>query len=232
MATDVPDPLSDQKIIDSWRRNAAPWSAAVREGQIESRRLVTDRAVLDAVLGSNPLTALDVGCGEGWLSRALSARGIKTTGVDVVPALIDAARVAEPLGDFRVVSFEEIAVGALDLRVDVVVANFSLIGKDSVDALVRRVPSLLTPNGRFVVQTLHPATSRGELPYLEGWRPGSWAGFGADFADPAPWYFRTLEGWVALLTNSGLCLRALREPVHPQTGNPASLLLVSDVMGR
>lgn len=65
------DPLSDAKILDAWRRNAAPWTAAVRGRQIESRRLMTDRAMVDAVLGRAPRSVLDLGCGEGWLARAL-----------------------------------------------------------------------------------------------------------------------------------------------------------------
>ena len=28
------DPLSDAKIVDSWRKNASPWTSAVRESQI------------------------------------------------------------------------------------------------------------------------------------------------------------------------------------------------------
>ena len=59
------DPLSDAKIVDSWSRNAAPWTIAVRERQIESRRLVTDQAILDATLAGSPHSVLDIGCGEG-----------------------------------------------------------------------------------------------------------------------------------------------------------------------
>src|SRR5438874_1602582 len=72
------EPLSDAKIIDSWHKNAAPWTAAVRDNQIESRRLVTNQAVVDAIVGRSPRTALDIGCGEGWLVRALAAHGIQS----------------------------------------------------------------------------------------------------------------------------------------------------------
>jgi hypothetical protein len=46
------DPLSDAKILDSWQTNATPWTAAVREQRLESRKLVTDRAIVDAVMAS------------------------------------------------------------------------------------------------------------------------------------------------------------------------------------
>jgi len=220
--------LSDSHIIQSWHRNATPWSAAVRNQEIESRRLVTDAAVLATIERQGGRRALDLGCGEGWLSRALAERGYAVTGVDVVPALVEGARLAHPGGDYRVASYESIAAGELDLEVDVVVANFSLIGKEAVEGVVRRVPALLASGGAFVVQTLHPATARGGAPYTDGWRDGSWAGCSTDFTDPPPWYFRTVSGWIGLLHSSGLRLRALVEPVHPATGDPCSLILVAE----
>ena len=221
------DPLSDAKIIDSWHTNATPWTSAVREKRIESRKLVTDAAAVEAVMSRNPKSILDIGCGEGWLSRALAARGVeKVYGVDVVPSLIEQARAAGG-GEFKVASYEEIARGALDIRVDVAVANFALIGKEAVDDLIRASPQLLNPGGALVVQTLHPVIGTGDLPYEDGWRKGSWAGFSEDFSDPAPWYFRTLETWVALIASSGLKLIEMREPVHPTTRKPASVIFIA-----
>ena len=112
--------------------------------QIESRILVTDQAIIDAVVGRSPNVVLDIGCGEGWLVRALAARGI---------------------------------------------------------------------------------------PYVDGWRTGSWAGFSSDFTDPAPWYFRTMESWVKLLTESGFRVLEVREPLNPKTPKPASALFIAEVSG-
>ena len=225
------DPLSDEKVLDSWNTNATPWTAAVREQRIESRKLVTDRAVIDAVMSRRPTSVLDLGCGEGWLVRALAQSGVPTViGVDAIPALIDQARVAGG-GEFRVASYEAIARGELDVSVDVAVANFALIGKDAVDALIHAVPRLLATSGALVIQTLHPVVATGDLPYRDGWRAGSWAGFSDDFRDPAPWYFRTLESWVQLIVESGLTLVDMREPMHPTTGKPASVVLVAQAAG-
>lgn len=224
------EPLSDAKIIDSWLRNAEPWTAAVRERQIESRRLLTDGAIVDAVLARQPKSALDIGCGEGWLARALAEHGIDVVGVDVVPELIDAAKRAGG-GDFRVASYEDIAAGRLDLRADVAIANFSLIGDASVRGLVARANGLLTPRGALIIQTLHPVTACGDAPYRDGWRAGSWAGFSDAFSDPAPWYFRTIESWVELLVSSGLRVMEIREPLHPVTRKPGSIIFVASVAG-
>ena len=211
--------LSDATIIDSWSKNAEPWTVAIRSGEIKSRTLVTNQAIIDAVRSRSPRTAIDIGCGEGWLVRALD--GIDMVGIDVAPGLVDRARQAGG-GDFRVLSYEEIASGALQAEVDVAVCNFSLIGKESVEGLFRAAPTYLKPGGALIVQTLHPVAACGEAAYQDGWREGSWAGFSADFTDPPPWYFRTLESWVRLFAENGLRLIELREPIHPETGKPAS----------
>jgi 2-polyprenyl-3-methyl-5-hydroxy-6-metoxy-1,4-benzoquinol methylase len=223
----TPDPLGDAHIVKSWLKNATPWTTAVRENAIASRTLVTNQAIIDAVLSRSPRTILDIGCGEGWLSRRLAANGIRAIGVDVVPSLIEQARAAGG-GDFRVASYEEIAAGKLDVRVDAAVANFSLIGKESVEGIVLRSPELIGDGGSLVIQTLHPVVASGDEPYVDGWRKGSWTGFSKDFCDPAPWYFRTIESWVKLIVDARLKLVEMREPIHPETRKPASLILIAE----
>ncbi len=222
------DPLSDEKVIDSWNVNADAWANAVRENSIESRNLVTNRAIIDAVTNRSPRRVIDIGCGEGWLIRALDERGIGGMGVDAVPGLIGQAAGAGG-GDFRVISYEEIARGDLRIKVDVAVANFSLIGKESVEGVLRRVPEMLNPGGALIIQTLHPVAAAGDLPYEDGWRRGSWAGFSSEFSDPAPWYFRTMSSWCELLEQSGFSSVEVGEPVHPTTGKPVSAVFIAEI---
>jgi SAM-dependent methyltransferase len=213
----------DTNIIDSWNKNAAPWVTAVRGGEIESRTLVTNRAIVDAVRSRVPSSGIDIGCGEGWLVRALD--GVDLIGLDVVPGLVEAARQAGG-GDFRTMSYEEIAQGRLDMALDVAVCNFSLLGEESVAGIFRAAPSFLRPGGALIVQTMHPVVACGEAPYRDGWREGSWTGFNDGFTDPPPWYFRTLGSWIKLYADHGLQLLEVREPLHPTTGKPASLILI------
>jgi 2-polyprenyl-3-methyl-5-hydroxy-6-metoxy-1,4-benzoquinol methylase len=215
--------MSDTRILDSWMKNTDPWTAAVRSGEIESRTLVTNQAIVDAMRSRPARTGIDIGCGEGWLVRALG--DIHMVGVDASEGLIDKARQAGG-GDFSVMSYEDIGAGKLQRQFDVAVCNFSLIGKESVEGVFRAAPSFLNPGGALLVQTPHPLMACGDHPYADGWREGSWAGFSSDFTDPPPWYFRTLASWVSLFTENGLNLLALREPIHPKTGKPASALFV------
>ncbi len=219
--------LSDRQIVTSWHRNACPWTKAVQHQEIESRTLVTDQAIVQAATSLRPRRVLDVGCGEGWLARALAERGIEVVGVDVVPELIAEAQRCGG-GRFQVCSYEDMAAGRLRAdRFDTIICNFSLLGKDSVEHLLPALPRYIQPRGQVLIQTLHPVMACGARPYCDGWRPGSWDGFGPEFTDPVPWYFRTVESWIRLLRDSGLDILACREPVHPRTGKPASILFVS-----
>lgn len=221
------DRFDDHQVLHGWQLNAQAWTRAVRERRIENRRLVTDRALLEVVERLAPTSAIDLGCGEGWLVRELLQRGIDAEGVDAVPALLEAAHLAGP-GRYSLASYEAIAAGEWQSRaVDLLVCNFSLIGRQSVEGLFRIAGSLLTANGRLVVQTLHPLQSASEQDYRDGWREGSWDGCGTGFDAPPPWYFRTLQSWFRLFSDNQLQVCELIEPLHPNTGRPASVIFIA-----
>ncbi|MGY6275234.1 class I SAM-dependent methyltransferase [Methylomonas sp. MgM2] len=222
----VADQSNDSRILVSWAANAEPWTAAVREGQIASRRLATDQAVIDAVAACAPQSVLDIGCGEGWLVRALTERGILAAGVDAIPALIEQARQAGR-ETYYLASYQDIAQGRFQFQADTLVCNFSLFGKTSVETLFAAAAGLLPTHGRLIVQTLHPLAACGGLPYRDGWRAGSWQGFSQDFSDPPPWYFRTLSSWVDLFVGNGFEIAEIREPAAPNANQPLSIIFTA-----
>jgi SAM-dependent methyltransferase len=218
------DPLG--QIERSWEANAPAWTEAVREGRIASRRAATDQAIVDAVMDLTPRRVLDLGCGEGWLARALAERGVEVVGVDASAPLVEAAREAGG-GEFHVCSYAELASlfpPAPGGGFDVVAANFALIG-DPVDDALEGARAVLKPGGAVVIQTVHPWTARAGEPYRDAWRTERFAGFGEGFTEPMPWFYRTLESWIDALGRAGLALESVREPVHPETGEPLSLIL-------
>jgi 2-polyprenyl-3-methyl-5-hydroxy-6-metoxy-1,4-benzoquinol methylase len=222
----------EHEIIRSWHSNAAPWARAIREASIASRKLVTNQAIIDAVASVPCARILDIGCGEGWLARALSDRGMSVTGVDAVPELIAQAAAthrATALGSvaFHVQDYASIANRQWRYGpFDVAVCNFSLLGRESVDSLIAALPYYLDDAGYLIIQTLHPVAASGEQPYQDGWREGSWLGFSGDFNNPAPWYFRTLETWTALVQSCGFDILECREPKAAGAVTPASVIWI------
>lgn len=219
---------TDETIIESWKRNVRPWVAAIQNGEIATRVLVTNKAIIDAVMEHAPKTVLDVGCGEGWLVRELAANGIDALGIDAIPEFIESAN-KHKVGHFKVLSYEKTSSIELKERFDVVVCNFSLLGENSVNNLFQKIPALLNESGVFIVQTIHPIVSCGNRKYEDGWREGSWAGFNKNFRSPAPWYFRTIETWKALFKNNGFKLSKINEPRNPETKEPASIVFFGEL---
>ena len=210
------------RLLDSWHENAAAWTAAVRSGAIESRRLATDAAILDAVLDRRPGKVLDLGCGEGWLVRALAERGVTAVGVDGAAPLVEAAERAG--GSFLRLSYAELIASPerCGEGFDVVVANFALL-EEEIGPLLAALRRTMSAGGWLLVQTLHPLAAGG--PYEDGWRVEDFCGFGEGAWTPMPWYFRTLGSWIGELHAGGFALEAVREPAHPQERRPLSLLL-------
>ncbi|HYH78755.1 MAG TPA: class I SAM-dependent methyltransferase [Longimicrobium sp.] len=217
---------SSSDLEAAWVANAAAWTRVVREERIESRRVATGAAIVEAVRQRAPRRALDVGCGEGWLARALAEGGIDVVGVDGSAPLIDAARAAGG-GAFHVRSYAEIVADpeALGADFDAVIFNFALLEKD-VGLVLRAVRRCIAPSGALCIQTVHPWAARGDAPYRDAWRTETFSGFDLPFPASMPWFYRTLESWVSLLHDSGYRIVSVREPRHPETSDPLSLLFI------
>ena len=217
----------EQHIITSWQQNADPWIHAIAHKEIESRKLITNEAIVNTILEKHPQNVLDIGCGEGWLARALDAQGIQVHGIDIVPDLVKAAE-RQGGGTFEVLSYQALGNGALNKTYDLLVCNFSLLGKASVEYVFRSITHLLNEDGFFIIQTIHPHSVKGNEQYEDGWREGSWAGFSDRFTDPPPWYFRTLDSWKELFREYHISLSDIREPIHPTHGTFASIIFIGE----
>ena len=214
-------------IFQSWEANAENWIQTIENAEIESRNLVTNAAIVAAVLKYHPRKVLDLGCGEGWLTRRLQEAGMQAQGIDGIPALIENAR--SKGGAFEVISYEDIIAGKAisGSSFDAIVINFALLDKENTEALLQKLPDLLLPSGFIFIQTLHPFSGiTPETPYAEGWREGSWQGLKRDFTHSYQWYYRTLESWSAAFRQADLAIIEIIEPLHPKTWQPASVIFV------
>lgn len=216
---------NEKKIIDSWKANAHSWIDILERKGIESRKLATNKAIMDSVLRNHPGNVLDLGCGEGWLAAELAKHGIRVTGVDAIPELIKKAR-EKVNATFITASYEDIYENRISFPglFDLIVINFALIGKESTEKLMLALPVLLSKTGKLIIQTLHPYNRKALNDYESGWKEGSWDGLDGKFVLPYKWYFRTLEDWLELLKKAGFRKIIFDEISHPSTHAALSVI--------
>ena len=157
---------------------------------------------------------LDVGCGEGRVTRDLTARGHSTVGVDLSPTLVRMAAEADPAGDYRVAHASELPFddGAFDL----VVAYNVLMDVDALGAAVAEAGRVLARGGRLCACITHPLNDARAFEgrvhsYLES-QPFEIA----EERDGARMTFRgwthSFEDYSRALESAGLVIEAVREP--------------------
>ncbi len=248
-------PSSSTRLAESWVHNAHAWTDAVRSGAIPSRRAGTDEAILQAIAHAPDGALLDVGCGEGWLSRAIATQRTHrrtVVGIDASAPLIAAARLAgtsdghssapstatrnepdnglinRPRNEPRYehVSYAELADRAVELGAPFAVAVCNFaLLDDNVADALTAIRTALSPLGTLFIQTAHPFTARGDGPYENGWREETFDAFGGRFPAAMPWYFRTVGSWVAELQGAGFVLESVAEPRSAEAPMPLSLLM-------
>lgn len=203
----------EAEILRCWDQNAGAWSEAVRTGAIESRK-VTDRAILQAVGKGDGRELLDLGCGEGSLSRRLTDAGWKVVGVDAARALLEQAREA---GDesFVEATYSQVKEKFARRSFDCIVANFSLLGQESTRDAIDSAGVLLKPGGKLWIQTLYPESAP------SGWRTETWSSLGLE-CHPSPWFARSLEEWRSLFRGD---MWSLSERVTVENEKRFSLIL-------
>jgi SAM-dependent methyltransferase len=137
--------------------------------------------VLDAV-PAGARRALDVGCGEGQLTRELRRRVPEVTGIDPDPASIELAEARDEDGSVRYVRGDFLVHPFEPASFDLVVTVATLHHLDAVAALTR-IRELLKPGGVLCAVGVARGGSPRDLPFelagvvthrLHTWRKGYW----------------------------------------------------------
>jgi ubiquinone/menaquinone biosynthesis C-methylase UbiE len=143
-----------QQVAAHWNRRAAHFDEDFGHSiRTPAERAAWDR-ILDLVLaGRRALETLDAGCGTGFLSFELAARGCRVTGVDFAPAMIAAARrkAAERSVSIR---FEEADAERLPFTsasFDLVISRHLLWTLPHPEVALDEWIRVLRPGGRLVI---------------------------------------------------------------------------------
>jgi SAM-dependent methyltransferase len=164
---------------------------------------------------------LDAGCGAGWYAAELASRGALVTAIDASAAMIGHARdrfTSPQLHDLRdrvelrVADLEQPLSFAFDRSFDGIVSSLALHYVRDWGRTLAEFRRILKPEGWLVFSTHHPAAEAVRLDtprYLEVelvedyWK---WVG-------TVRYYRRPLSGIVDALTNAGLAIERLVEPL-------------------
>ncbi len=206
--------------IEHWSRIACEWTAWARAPNHDE--FWAYRAALLAFIGQGAGDALDVGCGEGRVSRVLKKCGYRVTAIDPVEKLLLAAEQAGSADAYRIA-----AAAALPFEnssFDLAVAYNVLMDVEDVPAALKEIRRVLRPSGTLVISIVHPFADRGRFAGPEANAPFvlQKSYFGRErFEDTevrnglkmhfAGWS-QPLESYMAALENVGLAITSVREP--------------------
>jgi SAM-dependent methyltransferase len=104
------------------------------------------------ILEEEPATVLDIGCGIGEQAARLAQRGLTVQGIDVAPAMVEAAKargVAAQVADAASLPFPNASF-------ERVLARYVLYHVSAVDlgGIMEEIVRVLTPGGRLVAATI------------------------------------------------------------------------------
>ena len=150
-----PRDVVKRQVAAHWDRRATHFDEDFGHSiRTPGERAAWDR-ILDLVLpGPRTLDALDVGCGTGFLSFELAARGHRVTGVDFAPAMLAEARRKATAAPGPVVTFEQADAEQLPFAAaifDLVISRHLLWTLPHPQAALDDWIRVLRPGGRLVV---------------------------------------------------------------------------------
>lgn len=140
----------------SWG-NVAGWYDGMVNDQDSYQSQVILPNVLRIVAPKKGERILDLACGQGFFSHALSAEGAHVTGVDIAPELIDIARThASHNQEFYISSADNLRMFK-DKSFDSVVCVLAIQNIEKMALTFKEVARVLKNAGKFVVVLNHPA---------------------------------------------------------------------------
>jgi ubiquinone/menaquinone biosynthesis C-methylase UbiE len=147
-------------LSEAWNQEAERWAKWAREPGHDSYWRFHRDQFLELVPRPGLLT-VDIGCGEGRLTRHLQSLGHKTVGIDVSETLIAFARDADQSGDYRLANAAQVPLD--DASADLAIAFMTMQDIDDLQSAISEAARFLIPGGRLLMSIVHPINSAGQF---------------------------------------------------------------------
>ncbi len=133
------------------------WEEIIRNNRDDYHTYVTNPSLIGQIESLEGfLKILDVGCGEGYVSRYISSISHDVIGIDNSPEFVKSAKKYSKdsenylVGDVQNLPFSKDSF-------DVVIANMLLMELQTPNKAISEVSRILKPKGKFIFQILHPS---------------------------------------------------------------------------
>ncbi len=222
-----------------WDENAENWTKLVRMGCDLYRDYVNAPAFFEMLGDVDGLKGLDIGCGEGYMTRKVAGLGAAMTAIDVSGVFIEQAQElekSESLGiNYSLASAVELPFS--DGQFDFAIATMSLMDIGETEKAIREAWRVIKTGGFFQFSISHPCFSTPKWEWIRdengkcqalkcgdyfeelNGRIEKWI-FGATPKElretlakfRIPVFTRTLSKWLNLLVDTGFVLERFAEP--------------------
>lgn len=207
---------------NGWDDSAQAWIDRMDTGEDWLREEVLDHALLHQLGDLNGVRVLDMGCGEGRLSRMLASRGAQVTGTDYTPQL--AARAWERSRRSPVCVADGCALPLRSETFEVVVTCLVLLDIPRFEQAVSEVFRVLQPGGRYIDAHLLPFRTASDTPWVKDSEGNRLHVPVEDYSDThelvLDWagirivnYHRSLATYLRPFLQAGFVLKSFEEPV-------------------
>jgi SAM-dependent methyltransferase len=206
-----------------WERHATWWQEGFTGGvdpEYEEQVLpLVDRYLQDAG------RVLDIGCGEGQVSRRIARLGAGVVGIDPTASQIRAAFTRGGRARFVQAKAEEVPFPGAAF--DAVVLCLVLEHVDPFEPAIHEVARVLEPGGRFLLFLVHPFLQSPGSGWVEDlvsgdrfWRIGSYLDDHVAIDEVVPgvhleFAYRPLSRYVHVMGEAGLLIEDMVEPAPP-----------------
>jgi 2-polyprenyl-3-methyl-5-hydroxy-6-metoxy-1,4-benzoquinol methylase len=225
--------FDDVAARDAWDAGADAWLHFVQSGADYYRTYVHGPALLDACTVQRGEDVLDLGCGEGFFTRALAQRGGRVVGLELSSKMLANAHVEEarqPLGiRYQNGSATELEAQFAPGTFDLVASCMAIQDMSDPAACIAGCAHVLRPDGRLVFSVPHPCT---DTPFREWERDAArrkialkvdryfetgptecpWNMPRLTYHWTTPCWRRTLEEWAAMIVTAGFLIEGILEP--------------------